>query len=358
MKRLSWFIPLLFIAGLFAACAQKEPPPPPPPAWEVANPLQPLPAPPLGIDSTLTELKEAPTPARVRLGRWLFYDTRLSADKTLSCATCHKPEMAFSENEPVSTGIKGQKGTRKSPPIVNAAWRLYPHFFWDGRADSLEAQALGPIANPIEMGNTHQAMIQTLKGVEGYRPYFKEGFGSEEITTDRVAKAIADYERTLMSGNSPWDRWKKKGDESAVSAEVKQGDALFFGKAGCAQCHLGESFTDSAFHNIGIGWNPKTKKFADEGRFVVSKAGADRGAFKTPTLRDVAKHAPYMHDGSIETLSDVVEDYNKGGIKNPYLDPKMKPLKLTEAEVSALVKFMEALTGEDRQETAPAAFPK
>ena len=208
------------------------------------------------------------------------------------------------------------------------------------------------------MGNTHEAMIQTLKKITGYALYFKGAFGTEEITKERVAKAIADYERTRMSGNSPWDRWKKGREENAVSAEVKKGDELFSGKAGCNQCHLGQNFTDSTFHNLGIGWDPKTRKFKDEGRFVVTKIDAERGAFKTPTVREVSLHAPYMHDGSLATLRDVVEHYNKGGIRNANLDPKIKPLKLTEDEINALVKFMEVLKGEGYQDTPPSAFPQ
>ncbi len=161
-----------------------------------------------------------------------------------------------------------------------------------------------------------------------------------------------------MSGNSPWDRWKKGREDNAVSAEVKKGDELFFGKAGCNQCHLGQNFTDSTFHNLGICWDPKSRQFKDEGRFVVTKIDADRGAFKTPTVRDVSLHAPYMHDGSLATLRDVVEHYNKGGIRNPNLDPKIKPLKLTEDEINALVKSMEVLKGEGYQDTAPSAFPQ
>lgn len=321
------------------------------------NPATPIPVPPLGITSTFAELKDPPTPERVRLGRWLFYDKRLSADGTISCATCHRPEYAFSDITPVSTGIGGQKGTRKPPCIINQAWTLYPVFFWDGRADSLEAQALGPVANPIEMGNTHEAMIRTLEQVQGYRNYFKEAFGSPEITKDRIAKAIADYERTRMSGNSPWDRWKN-GDANAVSEEVKKGDALFFDKASCNQCHLGQNFTDSSFHNLGIGWDAAARKNSDEGRFVITQKDIDRGAFKTPTLRDVAKHPPYMHDGSIATLREVIEHYNKGGNANPHLSTKVFKLQLKADEVDALVKFLEALNGEGYMDQEPAEFPQ
>lgn len=351
------------LAGALVACARApeksaQATAPAVPSWEATNPVKPIAKPPLGIDATFADLQEPPTAERVRLGRWLYFDARLSGDGTISCASCHKPENGFSEPTPVSTGIKKQKGGRKAPSFLNQAWTLYPHFFWDGRAASLEEQALGPIANPIEMGNTHEVMVTTLSQIAAYKPYFKEAFGSGEITKERVAKAIADYERTRMSGNSPWDRWKKNKDEAAVAADVKQGDALFFGKAECNQCHLGQSFTDSLFHNLGIGWDEKANKLKDEGRAAVSKKKEDSGAFKTPGLREVKKRAPYMHDGSIATLREVVLHYNKGGNRNPYLSPKLKKLNLTDAEVDALVKFMEALSGEGYMDTAPTAFPR
>ena len=338
---------------ILTACVSQQTPP-----WETANPIVPIPEPPLGIEQTFADLAEPPTPERVRLGRWLFYDTRLSADNTISCATCHIPENAFSEPTPVSTGIDGQKGSRKSPSFINQAWTLYPHFFWDGRAASLEEQALGPVENPIEMGNTHVAMISTLQGIDGYAPYFEECFGTPEITTERVAKALADYERTRMSGNSPWDQWKRGKDETAVSDLVKQGDDLFFNKALCSQCHFGQNFTDSRFHNLGVGWNQETETFADEGRFVVSEDSVDIGAFKTPTVREITKRAPYMHDGSIATLREVMVHYNKGGAANPYLSPMIDELDLTDEEIDAVVAFMEALDGEGYQDTAPTAFPQ
>lgn len=325
---------------------------------DAANPLKPLPKPPLGITSSFDELEEPPTPERVRLGRWLFFDKRLSADGTISCATCHRPENAFSEPTPVSTGIRGQKGGRKAPSFINQAWTLYPHFFWDGRVKSLEEQALGPVQNPIEMGNTLEGMLKTLREIKGYGPYFKEAFEDEKITPDRVAKAIADYERTRISGNSAWDRWRKKRDESAVSAKVKKGHDLFHNKATCNQCHLGQNFTDTLFHNLGVGWDAEKKEFADEGRYAVTKKKEDRGAFKTPGLRDITKHAPYMHDGSQKNLREVVEFYNEGGHKNPQLSPKMKPLNLTDEEVDAIVAFLEALDGTGYMDSPPSKFPQ
>ena len=352
------------VATLAAAGCSKPSDPPP---WEAANPVRPLPVAPIGPDIDLAALKTPPTPERIRLGRWLFYDTRLSADGTVSCATCHEPEHAFSQGTSVATGIRGQKGRRKAPTFINQAVTLFPHFFWDGRAGSLEEQALGPVVNPIEMGNTHEGMVRTVGAVPGYRMYFAEAFGTDEITKERIAQAIADYERTRMSGNSPYDRWRRTRDAAAVPAEVKLGHELFFGKAGCVQCHVGSRFTDNNFHNIGIGWDDSKQAFLDEGRWATTKGTtnegfgtSDRGAFKTPTLREVSKRAPYMHDGSVATLREVVEYYNRGGNKNPYLDPKMpvKPLGLTPAEVDALVAMMNSLDGEGYEDTAPSSFPK
>jgi cytochrome c peroxidase len=328
------------------------------PAWEQSNPLTPLPTPPLGIQSTFEELSEPPTPERVRLGRWLFFDARLSGDQTIACATCHQPENGYSEREPHSTGIRGQVGARKAPSILNQAWTVYPNFFWDGRADSLEAQALGPIENPIEMGISHDKMVEQVSAIKGYATYFARAFGTPEVTKERVVKAIADFERTQISGDSAWDRWRENRDESAVSDTVKQGHRIFFGKGGCNQCHLNQNLTDSRFHNVGIGWNAAEKAFADQGRFAVTKDGVDLGAFKTPSLRDVSKRPPYMHDGSLPTLRAVVEHYNRGGNKNPSLSARVVPLGLTDQEMDAVVALLEALTGTSPVATAPSAFPQ
>ncbi len=238
------------------------------------------------------------------------------------------------------------------------AWTIYPNFFWDGRASTLEEQALSPIANPIEMGSSHGSMVTTLTGITGYRPYFRAAFGNDAITKERVAHAIADYERTRMSGNSPVDRWRVGRDESAVSAEVKHGYELFFDKAECNQCHLGENYTDGRFHNLGIGWDVQAKTLKDPGRYAISGKDEDRGAFKTPGLREVAKHPPYMHDGSVPTLQAAVEHYNVGGVANPWLSPRVRKLALSPSEVQALVRFMEALSGEGYADTAPTAFPE
>jgi len=336
-----------------------------------ANPVEAIPESPLGISGELRELPAPPTPERVRLGRWLFFDSRLSADGTVACATCHRSENAFSEPTPVSTGIRGQKGSRKAPSFVNLAWAIYPHFFWDGRASSLEEQAGGPLINPIEMGfKNHDAAIAALSTVTGYKPFFKEAYGDDAITIERVTHAIADYERTRLSGNSAWDRWQAEpdtgdlGDDKGfkdgkyVSAQVKRGYALFQGKAACNQCHLGDNFSDSRFHNLGVGYDAKTGSFADEGRYAISGDKADMGAFKTPGLRDLTKRSPYMHDGSHATLREVVQLYNRGGNPNPTLSPKIKPLGLTDKEVDAIVAFLQSLDGEGYEDTAPALFPE
>ncbi len=330
---------------------------------ERSNPVVPLPGKLLGLDASLSDIRNPPTPEQVRLGRWLYYDKRLSADGSISCATCHAPEFGFSEQTPVSTGIRGQRGGRKAPSFVNAAFAFYPETFWDGRAASLEAQAIGPMANPIEMGNTHDAVVASVAGVAGYKPYFKQAFGDDAINLDRIALAIAAYERTRISGNSAWDRWRDAEDDDVagqalVSEQVKQGSELFFGKALCATCHVGTSFTDSKFHNLGIGWDASAGSFKDEGRGKISGKPDDLGAFKTPGLREVSRHAPYMHDGSLATLKDVVEHYRKGGQPNPHLSPKMFKLDLADADVDALVAFMESLNGEGFMDTAPAQFPQ
>lgn len=295
--------------------------------------------------------------AKWELGRALYYDPRLSADGTVSCASCHSPKMAFTDNLAVSAGIRGQKGGRSAPTVINRAYSLAQ--FWDGRAGTLEEQALGPMQNPIEMGHSHPGIVSTLGAVAGYRAMFKAAFGSEEITIEQAGKAIATFERTVLSGNSAYDRYRA-GDKKALTAEQVRGFKVFRDKAKCDQCHEGVNFTTNEYHNLGVGMDKTSiDNGPDEGRFVVTKKASDWGAFKTPTLRDVARTGPYMHDGSLKTLEDVVEFYDKGGILNKNLDEKMKPLKLTVDEKRAVVEFMKALNGEGWQQmTAPVALPK
>jgi cytochrome c peroxidase len=324
---------------------------------EAANPVRPLPTSPLGIDR-LDDLPSRPAPERVRLGRWLFYDTRLSANGRVSCATCHVPERAFSNARRVATGAWGQAGVRKTPSFINATQRFVPNRFgWDGRAASLEEQSLRPIVNPVEMGSTAARMLRTLTGVAAYAPYFQRAFGDRAITLPRVASALADYQRTRMSGNTAWDRWQQ-GDARALSPSARRGWELFTGDAKCSRCHFGPSFTDGAFHNLGVGWDAVSERYADEGRGAITGQPGDRGAFKTPTLRDAGRHPPYMHDGSLPALRDVILFYVRGGVPNPHLDTQIRPLHLSDADIDSLVDFLEALNGEGFFDRPPTAFPR
>ncbi len=290
---------------------------------------------------------------KVELGRLLYFDNRLSADNSVSCASCHHPKFAFADGSPVSTGIKGQKGGRSAPTVFNRAYSLAQ--FWDGRAATLEEQAKGPMANPIEMGNTHDGVVTRVKSIAGYKVLFEGVFGAGEININQVAKAIATYERTVLSGNSAYDRYRA-GKKSAMTAQQIRGYNVFVNKAKCDQCHEGINFTTNAYHNLGVGTD---KPNPDEGRSAVTKNAADWGAFKTPTLREIANTAPYMHDGSLKTLREVVDYYDKGGIPNKNLDEKIKPLRLTEQDKNDLVEFLKALSGEGWQNAAvPSKFPE
>jgi cytochrome c peroxidase len=274
--------------------------------------------------------------AKILLGKKLYFDTRLSKDNTVSCATCHSPAMGWSDAGPTSKGINSQLGGRRSPPVSNSAYNLLQ--FWDGRAPSLEEQAKGPIANPIEMGNTHEAMIKTVETIPGYVDEFQQVFGYGPITVDQVAKAIAAFERTVVTTDSPFDRFVR-GDASALTPLEKKGLEIFNGKGHCTACHWGGNFSDSRFHNLGA--EPIDPAKPDDGRFVVTGNPADKGGFKTPTMRDVALRAPYLHTGKEKTLEDVVRLYNLGGGTNDdNLDPLMVPLALSKGEIKALVAFM------------------
>jgi cytochrome c peroxidase len=292
--------------------------------------------------------------AKIELGRALYFDKRLSADGTIACATCHIPAKGGTDNAPVSTGIRGQKGGRSAPSMVN---RLFSKAqFWDGRAASLEAQAKGPIANPIEMGNTHEMAVATVIGVEGYRPLFTAAFGDAEVTMDRIAKAIATYERVVLSGNSPYDKYQA-GDKGAMSAAAVRGLAVFESneKGRCALCHRGFNFTGEDYKKLGVGLDAAKP---DPGRFNVTMKESDRGAFKVPGLRDVALTAPYMHDGSEATLEDVVDYYKLASHADLIGDPDFRPLALTAQDAADLVEFMKALTGEILNADPPASFPQ
>ena len=320
------------------ACAPAQP------AFEAEIPE--LPAMPVGLDENYFIVPEdnPMTPEKVALGWQLYYDPRLSADGTVSCATCHAPDAGFADPEPVSTGVGGLTGDRNSPTVINAAFSARQ--FWDGRAATLEEQALGPIENPVEMANSLRLAIDTLNGIPGYRQQFAEVFGGDTITADMIAKAIASFERTVVSGNSDWDKWVATKDPTVISEAALRGEELFRGKAGCSQCHLGFNFSDAhldLYHNIGVGM---TEEGFDPGRYAETQIIAHQGAFKTPTLRNVVETAPYMHDGSLATLEEVIDYYNQGGEPNDFLDPKIAKLDLTEHERADLIAFLEALTGE------------
>jgi cytochrome c peroxidase len=278
------------------------------------------------------------TDAKAALGRQLFFDPRLSADNTIGCATCHDPRMAWANHNPVDIGIRGGRGTRNSGTILDAAYMDFQ--FWDGRATTLEEQALGPIHNPVEMGETLPNLVRKLSAIRGYRAAFKTVFGSE-VTERGVAQAIAAFERTVLSGPSPVDKYMA-GDKSAMGAAAIRGMRVFNGRARCRMCHGGPMFSDQGFHNIGVGMDQPTP---DIGREAVTKNPRDRGRFKTPSLRHVALTWPYMHDGSVGTLAEVVDFYNRGGIQNPALDVFISPLDLSEEDRKDLVAFLEALTG-------------
>jgi cytochrome c peroxidase len=308
---------------------------------------------PLGLMPIIWPPDNPYSAQKAYLGRLLYFDTRLSADGTVSCGTCHLPKLAFTDGLPFSAGIKGRTGARNAPTVLNRAYSLAQ--FWDGRSLTLEDQVLGPLSNPVEMGNTHMAVITTLKSIPGYRSLFNRVFGSEDIRVDRVAKAIATFERTIQSGNAPYDRYKA-GNKNAMTLQQIHGMDLFINKAKCDKCHEGINFTSNSYANLGIGMD---KPKPDLGRYMVTKDPKDWGAFKTPTLREVEHTAPYMHDGSLKTLDEVVDFYDKGGRANKNLDERMKKLNLTAVEKKDLVEFLKALSGEGWQKIlAPQIFPQ
>ncbi len=307
---------------------------------------------PLGL-KPLPEVSDNPlTSEKIALGKQLYFDPRLSADNTISCASCHDPKKGWSNADATAVGVDGQRGGRGAPTIVNSAYQQF--HFWDGRAGSLEEQALGPIANPIEMNLPVEDAVKRLSAIEGYAKQFEAVFG-EPVNAENLGKAIAAFERTILSGNAPYDRFKA-GQSDALSEQAQVGMKLFFGKANCSGCHVGANFTDNGFHNVGVsilGEQP------DMGREAISQLGGDRGAFKTPTLREIARTAPYMHDGTLATLEEVVEYYNKGATPNDHLDEEIFPLNLSADKQAALVAFLkEGLSSEDYPVVDPPELPK
>jgi cytochrome c peroxidase len=312
---------------------------------------------PFGLEETKVVIPEDNplTKEKVELGRLLFFDKRLSQDNTIACANCHLAKFAFTDGKPVSTGIRGQKGGRSAPASINRVFSSAQ--FWDGRAATLEAQSVGPFTNPIEHGfANYDVMMAKMMKIPGYRKLFMQVFGEDKITIDNVGKAIASFQRTVLSGNSPADRFDQGQEEGAISAAAQHGLILFREKARCTKCHSGFNFTDEKFHNLGLGWDDNK---VDLGRYMVTKNAEDIGAFKTPTLREIARSAPYTHDGRFKTLEEVVNFYNQGGVKNPHQDPLIIPLDLTDEEKGDLVAFLHTLNGEGWQHVkAPKSFPK
>ena len=326
--------------------------------------------------------------SRILLGEKLYFDKRLSADGTVSCASCHDPASAFASKDTVAVGVGQRSGTRNVPTLLNA--KFGESFFWDGRARTLEEQAKQPLLNAVEMAlESEAALIARLSAIPEYQKAFRRVFPREGITLETVARAIAAYERTLISDNSPFDRFIK-GDEKALTPGQKAGWALFKGKAKCIECHTFSAaslhFTDAKFYNTGVAGRDQDFKvlsqradelrarqqrepipsgllahqpeFSELGRFLVTKANKDIGAFKTPSLRDVELTGPYMHNGSLRTLLDVVRFYNQGGHKNPNLDSKMHALELNETEMSEIVEFLRALTSDDVLRRAQSSKPQ
>jgi cytochrome c peroxidase len=286
-----------------------------------------------------------PNDARIALGEMLFFDPRLSRKANMSCASCHNPALGWSDGLPTATGFDMQTLARATPTIINAAFN--PIQMWDGRKGTLEEQALGPIEAGGEMNMPLPEMVTRLKTIHGYASKFEQAYPGLGISEVTVARAIASYERTVLSTESPFDRWRK-GDEQAVSASAKRGFDLFTGKANCAICHMGYNFTDNGFHNIGV-----KDSAADVGRFAQRPLKSMRGAFKTPTLRDIALTGPYMRNGAYTTLLEVVEHYDRGGDDKSNLDINMTPLGLSATEKADLVAFMESLTGAARDVRVP-----
>ncbi len=314
--------------------------------------------PPLKIPSNNPQ-----TPEKIALGQRLFNDKRLSTDGSVSCASCHHADKAFTDGLKTAKGINGLTGARNAPTVMNAAF--YQRFFVDGRSQSLEHQALGPLTNPIEHGlKDHKAIIAIVQKDKAYQQAFSRVFKAPTITAEQIGKAIASFERTLIGGNSRFDQYFFAGKKNVLSESAERGSRIFRRKGNCANCHEiswdHALFTDNRFYNIGIGFNvlkpvlkpllktPTTPLSAlqrsETGRYQVTKVVKDLGKFKTPTLRNIALTAPYMHDGSLKTLAEVIDYYDKGGDKNPYLEAAIFPLKFSAQEKKDLENFLRSLT--------------
>ena len=315
--------------------------------------------PPLGLPEVAVPADNPPTAETVALGRQLYYDKTLSVDNSIACASCHDPGAGFADPNQFSEGVGGELGGRQAPPVMNAAY--FTAQFWDGRAASLEEQAGGPVENPIEMAFTHEGVIERLSEDPVYTELFKEAWGEGPIAFEMVAKSIASFERTVLVGNSPFDRYMFGDDKEAMSEDAIRGLDVFTDpeKGNCEVCHeINEEegyalFTDNKFHNLGVGAE-LDGSMADIGRFEVSQVETDKGAFKTPHLRNIADSAPYMHDGHLKTLKEVVDFYVGAGNSNDFRDEEIHELDhLSAQERADLIAFMEALSGEYPEDVGP-----
>lgn len=296
---------------------------------------------PLGLDEFMAVPENNPlTPLKIALGERLFFDRALSRDRGIACASCHRPEHAFSDTSAVSGGVGARHGRRNSPTLLNRGYGR--SLFWDGRVTALEEQVLHPIQDSLEMDLPLQELVSRLRADRFYRAEFRRVF-QDGVTSGNVARALASYLRTLRSGGAPVDRYRH-GDSTALSAAAQRGLTLFLGPANCAACHVGPNFTDEQFHNTGVAWRSGISP-TDSGRAAITRAARDVGAFKTPTLREAACTAPYMHDGSLRTLEDVIDFYDRGGHANPHLDEEIRPLRLDAEEKGSLLALLRALGG-------------
>jgi cytochrome c peroxidase len=311
------------------------------------------PTPPLGLPPVPWPGDNPYSAARVELGRNLFFDPRMSSNAKVSCATCHPPEHAFAGGDPPPRGVTGTPLRRRAPTLINRAYGRSQ--FWDGRAATLEAQINGPVTASDEMATTPQAAASAIASIQGYSPLFEKAFGDRQVTYDRITKAISSFERTILSGNSPYDRFVK-GDKHALSPAAKRGLDIFERTGECSECHSGFNFTDEKFSGLGIGPDENPP---DLGLAAITGKRRDEGKFKVPTLREVVHTGPYMHDGRDSTLDDVLEFYRKGGKPGRDLDSRIAPFFLDAPAKANLTEFLQSLSGEGWQQIkAPEKLPQ